>query len=318
MTQEKCVYATVFNNVSTLEDSIKSVWRPNYTIVITDNYSWDGTWEKLQELRKEYNLILYRLKSTRGKGRDYSLKHCPDNSLTAYFDLDCLYNENFHKILDLEIPEIFIYGPQFSYIGKKGKIIELGGWKNYNVAEDIEFLSRMPFRLTFPIIIARNQHVEGKVEYMIRRERRYSNSTIHFYIRMFKNLVDYIRASNYSYVDFIEIKPHISAMKKFLAIFPYLIATILGKEKNGAIDNFMLMHKKALETLSDIKKYYNAENKYIGFAYDKNFIEILEKKTKINVLNFIQNKLSLKIFVKGNLYFFTISEEYINEWYSSI
>ena len=62
-----CIYATVFNNVSTLEESVKSVWRSDSTIVITDNYSTDGTWERLQGLKKDYNLILYRLKSTRGK-----------------------------------------------------------------------------------------------------------------------------------------------------------------------------------------------------------------------------------------------------------
>jgi len=58
---EICLYATVFNNFNTIDESIKSVWRPGATIVITDNYSTDGTWEKLQELKKEYNLLLYRV-----------------------------------------------------------------------------------------------------------------------------------------------------------------------------------------------------------------------------------------------------------------
>lgn len=94
-----CVYGTVFNNVNTVEDSIKSVWSPDYDIVIVDNYSKDGTWEKLQELKKEYNLKLLRLKSSRGKGRAYALEQCPENSITAYFDLDTYYNQNFHKII---------------------------------------------------------------------------------------------------------------------------------------------------------------------------------------------------------------------------
>ena len=41
-----CVYGTVFNNVNTVEESIRSIWRPDYNIVITDNYSTDGIWEK--------------------------------------------------------------------------------------------------------------------------------------------------------------------------------------------------------------------------------------------------------------------------------
>jgi len=47
MVDEGCLYATVFNNTDTLEETIKSIWRPNYAIVITDNYSLDGTLEKL-------------------------------------------------------------------------------------------------------------------------------------------------------------------------------------------------------------------------------------------------------------------------------
>jgi len=67
---EYCIYGTVFNNVSTLEESIKSFWRPDAVIVITDNFSTDRTWEKLQELRKECNILLYQYKLNRGQGRE--------------------------------------------------------------------------------------------------------------------------------------------------------------------------------------------------------------------------------------------------------
>jgi len=53
---EICVYGTVYNNASYVEESIKSIYRPEYHVVIVDNYSTDGTWEKLLELRKGYNL----------------------------------------------------------------------------------------------------------------------------------------------------------------------------------------------------------------------------------------------------------------------
>ena len=53
-----CVYGTVFNNAGTVEESIRSVWKPEYENVIVDNYSTDGTWEKLLELKKEFNLRL--------------------------------------------------------------------------------------------------------------------------------------------------------------------------------------------------------------------------------------------------------------------
>jgi len=42
---EYCIYVTVFNNASTLEESIMSFWRPDAVIVITDNFSTNNAWE---------------------------------------------------------------------------------------------------------------------------------------------------------------------------------------------------------------------------------------------------------------------------------
>jgi len=95
-----CVYGTVYNNASTVEESIKSVWKPEYEIVVVDNYSTDGTWEKLLGLRKEYNLRAYRYRCSRGLGRNIALHMCSENSITAYFDLDTRYNYAYHKIIE--------------------------------------------------------------------------------------------------------------------------------------------------------------------------------------------------------------------------
>ncbi|MBW9141966.1 MAG: glycosyltransferase, partial [Candidatus Aramenus sp.] len=74
-----CLYGTVYNNVDAVRESVKSFFSPIYdAIIIVDSFSTDGTYEALEEMRKEYNLTVLRLKSTRGKGRDYALKHCPD------------------------------------------------------------------------------------------------------------------------------------------------------------------------------------------------------------------------------------------------
>ena len=161
-----CLYANVFNNVNTLEEAIKSVWRPNYTIVITDNYSFDGTWEKLQELRKDYNLLLYRLKSSRGKGRDYSLRHCPDNSKTAYFDLDMRYNENFHKIIEWTSSDKRVLARN-TFIARKDIILNKGGWRDLNYGEDFEFSVKVGFDYFIPVITGTNLHASQK------REERY-------------------------------------------------------------------------------------------------------------------------------------------------
>jgi len=54
---------------------------------------------KLLELRKEYNLKLYRYRCGRGLGRYIALYKCSEGSITTttWFDLDSIYNEAFIK-----------------------------------------------------------------------------------------------------------------------------------------------------------------------------------------------------------------------------
>ncbi|WP_162568924.1 glycosyltransferase [Acidianus sulfidivorans] len=301
-----CVYGTVYNNVNTVEDSIKSVWDPEYTIVITDNYSTDGTWEKLQELKKEYNLVLLRLKSTRGKGRDYALRHCPDNSITAYFDLDAKYNENFHKILKSDKTRIFLGVSQLTYIGNKEEILKYGGWKNYNVTEDFEFLVRQKIDISYPVIIGKNQRFSGF------RDRRYAKG-IKWIIRMFKNAVDAYRSCNYSFNDVLMLKYSSLGMRN-LSILPWIIAKILGTEKYGNIDNITLLNRKIISTL----EYPNGiSSRYIGLVIDNGFYNFLSKKLNEPVERLILERIpKFKIYEKYNRKFFCESEDFITEFLS--
>ncbi|BBG23191.1 hypothetical protein IC006_0475 [Sulfuracidifex tepidarius] len=165
-----CIYGTIFNNIKTVENSIKSVFDPSYSIIIVDNYSNDGTWEKLQEVKKEYNLSLLRQRSSRGKGRAYALAQCPENSLTAYFDLDVSYNENFHKAIKSGLKELLLFGPTMTFIQSKGEVIKTGSWRDLNYGEDIEFLSRQKISITFPLFIGRNEEI-GIKDLHIEREK---------------------------------------------------------------------------------------------------------------------------------------------------
>jgi glycosyltransferase involved in cell wall biosynthesis len=91
----------VLNSADTVEGSIRSVFRPDADIVITDGGSRDGTYERLLEISKDYNLRVYRAPgSSRGLGRQIALARCPENSYTTYFDLDDEYNVYFHKSID--------------------------------------------------------------------------------------------------------------------------------------------------------------------------------------------------------------------------
>ncbi|MGC8567607.1 MAG: glycosyltransferase [Caldisphaera sp.] len=96
-----CLYGTVLNSIDTIETSLKSVFRSDAEIVVVDGGSKDGTYEKLIELSKEFNLKVYRLPgSSRGLGRDYALRKCPENSYASFFDLDDEYNEYYHKSIE--------------------------------------------------------------------------------------------------------------------------------------------------------------------------------------------------------------------------
>jgi len=246
---EICLYATVFNNFNTIEESIKSVWRPDATIVITDNYSTDGTWEKLQKLKKEYNLLLYRLRSSRGKGRAYSLRHCPDNSITAYFDLDLKYNEAFHKVLEWAPKDKVTTDMDTGIIVLKEKLIEKGGWRDLNRAEDWEILARVGFDYFVPVINSENLYNE----IVEKRELRYARG-LRYYIRRFNNSIDTIRGVGYNWDD---IKRLYLGKKKYKIITPfsYLLAKVKGvyryyKDMNNALW-FLL---SALDKIVDLKE----------------------------------------------------------------
>ena len=61
-----CLYGTLLNSADTVERSIRSVFRPDADIVITDGGSTDGTYERLLEISKDYNLRVYRAPGSSG------------------------------------------------------------------------------------------------------------------------------------------------------------------------------------------------------------------------------------------------------------
>ncbi len=125
-----CLYGTVYNNANYVRDSVKSFFSPIYDkIVIVDSFSTDGTYEILKEMEKEYNLTILRYKSSRGKGRDYAIRHCPDNSVTAYVDLDVIYNKNLERAMELNIDRLSVVGFQGTFIAYNETVVGKGGWK---------------------------------------------------------------------------------------------------------------------------------------------------------------------------------------------
>jgi len=95
------LYATTFNNVGKIRDSMNSVAGFGASeIYVTDNYSTDGTFEELSKHSGGNNaggikVYVNQSKSTRGWGRhialERALEHAGKNDLVMYVDLDTIY-----------------------------------------------------------------------------------------------------------------------------------------------------------------------------------------------------------------------------------
>ncbi|MEM4718249.1 MAG: glycosyltransferase [Desulfurococcaceae archaeon] len=249
MTQNICIYGTVYNNVNTIEKSIKSVWRPDATIVVVDNYSYDGTWEKLLEMRKEYNILIYRYNCSRGLGRQIALYKCPENSITTWFDLDTVYNDAFHRVINYAIDTRMIIhiGP---LVARRELIINMGGWRDLNYGEDIELVSRIGFHVHIPILIGKNEEIPAFIQ---QRERRYGGST-----RVIKSSIGLIRASALSLERLL-----VNKSKRGIAF--YLPAKIAGFYRNRKPDNQSWIDKAILARAIPPRK-AGVSEKYFKFT----------------------------------------------------
>jgi hypothetical protein len=104
-----------------------------------------------------------------GLGRNIALYKCAEKSITAYFDLDTIYNENFHKQIDAyEITgSIKSHG---TLVISKEEALKKGSWSDLNVGEDTEFTVRMNPKVFVPIIVGSNANPEVP---SFLREKRY-------------------------------------------------------------------------------------------------------------------------------------------------
>ena len=228
------IYGTVYNSISTLEKVLNSVYKPEYDITIVDSYSSDGTYEKLCELKKEYNLRIFRLKSSRGYGRAYALRHCPEKSRTAYIDLDVLYNDNFHKLMKSDIDRLWVGTDQQTFFVRREEALKNDSWLNLNTGEIENFLIRNRIKVAVPAIIGFNDPHD-------KRESRYENG-IRLAIRKFNNEVDWIRGES-----FVMSRPYTlsSLMHNF-------VASLKGKYTYAAgVNNCIIADHEKLHALTD-------------------------------------------------------------------
>ena len=229
MAIELSIYATVYNNGYIINESINSLINAldqvglSYEIIIIDNFSNDGTWEKIVSIAKGMdNIKLYRMRCSRGRGRNVAL-NLAQGRYALYVDLDCIFNKLFsdfiyeiHKILrDKEI-----WNNGYSL---RDTCIRIGGWKDLNMCEDVELYCRA---------IKKGVHVYRVMIYGLYSNVRSNTPSQHGELRYSRGLLDRIMRTIRIRKDSIKGCRFNSAILAHLSknlrtkIFNYIIASI--------------------------------------------------------------------------------------------
>ncbi|MEM0216720.1 MAG: glycosyltransferase family 2 protein [Candidatus Bathyarchaeia archaeon] len=211
------VYTTVYNSIRTVEQSIKSIAKAlngiNYEIVVVDNYSVDGTYEKIVEMSKYYPIRVFRYRSTRGLGRRIAASLTRGKYL-VYVDLDCLYTEKLRSLIELHLNSKYRDEKSLSIIVCPRKILIENNFSNANRFEDLDFFMKLAKKnliYVIPVICEEIFRIPLRIELrtsMIQKlgsliptfesEKRYVKSFVQYLRREFFNKLDQICFGGYT------------------------------------------------------------------------------------------------------------------------
>lgn len=229
------IYGTVYNNANMLESVFESIENidEEKSFYYVDNFSNDGTWEKLKSLQGKYRLTIMRRKCSRGKGRSLAMNMAKSKSseddMFMYVDLDSPFSKIDIERLNWYIKHLekksVLFGTHLCYKGTNFSV----DWRDLNYGEDWERMAHF-ISSGFNIINFSKDGVWGKNEEVTSyRELRYSHG-ISFLLRSLRNLVDIEIGSNF--VNFKEYSHQFrSKIPRFLLYFlwvPYFYARISG------------------------------------------------------------------------------------------
>ena len=260
-----CLYGTVLNSADTVKQSIRSVFRPDAEIVVVDGGSTDGTYEKLLEISKDFNLRVYRLpSSSRGLGRNYALHKCPEGSYAAYFDLDDEYNEYFHRSIEWGMAQ---GAPNpLHYLVSREYALSRGGWRGLNFAEDVEFFARVGFRYHFPVLFRQRISGPSGRHAMSAQlfDRRYVASKVAAIRRSFRSAVDLVRGTGFT---FAELMSSVRPALRPAAALAFAVAAIEGIYRyDERLNNYDLMFRYMIGGLVDPVREIGAREQDVIFS----------------------------------------------------
>jgi glycosyltransferase involved in cell wall biosynthesis len=215
------IYGTIFNNHDIVLRSLESIKElPYQKIIVTDNYSTDGTYELLVENKDKYNLCIIRHKCNRGIGRqmamEEALKESSKNDYLMSVDFDTIYGSDFIKFVSSVIispVENTIYN-NFLSLHEANEAVP---WRNLNNGEDWERMAHfgsLGFQIKIGDFEVNNQRVIGS------RDKRYANG-LKYYIRVFRNTVD-LQVS-WCFKSYSEFYEHVKK-RKLIVFLAYILS----------------------------------------------------------------------------------------------
>ncbi|MEM3638062.1 MAG: glycosyltransferase family 2 protein [Conexivisphaerales archaeon] len=172
---------THYNNVRTVALSLDSILNQideNFEVIVSDNFSNDGSAEILSKYAKEGKIRLVRIRSSRGLGRQMSFLKSTGQYIISNIDTDEVYLPMlkvvlsfYHKYCEGKLllvtsgPDKQVRGLQNLTILPRTLAFELGGWRDLQYGEDWDLWARAAkrdkFCLThYNLLASPNQHYE--------------------------------------------------------------------------------------------------------------------------------------------------------------
>mgnify|MGYP001626389384 CR=1 FL=1 len=286
MEPELSIYATVYNNRNWIKSSMESIVDKNpffkkWELVITDNFSTDGTYEFLQKYESKYpNIKVYREKCTRGKGRQIALEHT-SGKIVTYVDLDTIYLRKNWEVVN-KISKIVKRKEVIGGVMYKKDVLDAGGWRDLNASEDTEFFARLAYNgmkmMTIPAVLSFNADFKKEI-----RESRYSKTSFGKVLRLLKHRMDVFRGSGAKFRDVLLLSHPI------LNIFVYSLLIITMKRSYRYFDirnseHNAIYHTPILPSVFGIERRFWVSNNF-PFSVFYNSYRSEHKKPLENIMS---------------------------------
>lgn len=208
------IYSSVYNNSNTVDRSIKSL-EPlmPYKMFVVDNYSNDGTYEKL---KKYEQIVTVQRRCTLGRGRDLAmnmaLKEATPNDPMFLVDLDNVFTDL--VITDIKMKMKRLKNDTFYWVGCLGKASTHAKvpWNDLIFGEEMEHgahaisLGIETHYLDIKTFYTYIEDIGGSPKLSVaERQFRYAHGFMRKMVRLYRCLIDAERAYAFkSPYDFIK------------------------------------------------------------------------------------------------------------------